>query len=298
MVNNSHPAQIAFLKGHGTGNDFVIIPDLNNELEISPSQVQTLCDRHFGIGGDGLLHVVRTKFMPEDLLAGLGISEDESEFFMDYRNADGSVAETCGNGIRVFAEFLVTSGNIAPGDFVIGTRAGNMPVTYRSSDSISVTIGQAVFESALDAVAVTTNAGSWKATQVSIPNPHCISIVGTQTAPGDLYVAPTCEPIGPFVNGSNYEFITEIGAEHIAMRTYERGVGETLSCGSGATAAAATFAAHKELQSPWTVQVDVLGGTLWITQALNGELTLTGPARVVAAGETSLLNAANVQGAQ
>lgn len=302
MVNNSNSTHlsdpVAFLKGHGTGNDFVIIPDLANDLEISASQVRLLCDRHKGIGGDGLLRVVRTMHMPAQLLESLGISSEDSEFFMDYRNSDGSIAETCGNGIRVFAEYLIHSGHVAPGEFVIGTRAGNKTVTYISSDSISVGMGVALFESDVNAVNVSTDTGTWPATQVSIPNPHCISMVSNQADPGDLFRAPTCAPIGPFTNGANFEFLSEINDCHFAMRTFERGVGETLSCGSGATAAAATFAAIKQLKAPWRVQVDVLGGTLWIDQFADGQLVLTGPAQLVASGETDVLSLAKSSGVQ
>lgn len=286
---------LAFLKGHGTGNDFVIIPDLSGDINLNPNQVVELCDRHFGIGADGVLRVVPSRLMPASVLEISHVDPAEAMYFMDYRNADGSIAETCGNGIRVFAHYLVTHDLVASSEFIIGTRAGMKTVTYTSPDRISVTMGMADFQSELNGVQVTTELGSWSATAVAMPNPHCVSVVSNQSEAGALHNKPTFSPIGSFVNDANFEFITPLGEYHFAMRTYERGVGETLSCGSGATAAAATFAALNELQDEWSVQVDVLGGTVWVSRNIIGELVLTGPARIVASGkylltETSGMN--------
>ena len=108
-----------FLKGHGTGNDFVLIPDPDGELMLAPADVAAVCDRRRGIGGDGVLRIVRTAAEPE-----VADRAGEAEWFMDYRNADGSLAEMCGNGVRVYARYLVESG-LAPGPRVdILTRAG------------------------------------------------------------------------------------------------------------------------------------------------------------------------------
>src|SRR5690606_3406199 len=121
---------LSFTKGHGTGNDFVIIADPDGELELSPEQVAALCDRHFGIGADGILRVVRSRVIAEG--AASLAEEPPAEWFMDYRNADGSIAEMCGNGVRVFAHYLVRAGlaSIEPGSTLpIGTRAGVRDVT-------------------------------------------------------------------------------------------------------------------------------------------------------------------------
>lgn len=108
-----------FVKGHGTENDFVILPDPDGALDLTGPMVAALCDRRAGIGGDGVLRVVRTK-----AVAGL---PGDAEWFMDYRNVDGSIAEMCGNGARVFARYLVDSGLAAPGEFDIATRGGGAP---------------------------------------------------------------------------------------------------------------------------------------------------------------------------
>lgn len=276
---------VHFIKGHGTGNDFVILPDLSGEFDPSAEQVSAMCDRHFGIGADGLLRVIPSRLMSQDVLAAAQVDPDVAHYFMDYRNADGSISETCGNGIRVFSEYLVSNDLVPPGTFTVGTRAGMKHVSYSSQDQISVNMGAAVFESELNAVNVSTDAGTWAATAISMPNPHCVSLVASQNEPGALLMKPTFEPIGSFDHGANFEFVTTIGDAHIAMRTYERGVGETLSCGSGATAAAAAFARAQGLDGEWSIRVDVLGGTVWIARTAHNDLVLTGPARLVASGQ-------------
>ncbi|RZI93329.1 MAG: hypothetical protein EOO67_06880 [Microbacterium sp.] len=128
---------IAFTKGHGTGNDFVIVPDIDGSLDLSDDQVAALCDRRFGIGGDGILRVVRSASLPE------GASTPDAEWFMDYRNADGSAAEMCGNGIRVYARYLVDSGLVdlpAGRSLPIGTRAGTKLVS-RADNGFEVDLG-------------------------------------------------------------------------------------------------------------------------------------------------------------
>src|SRR6478672_9488078 len=121
------PQTVAFTKGHGTGNDFVVIPDADGLLDLTDDQVAVLCDRRFGIGADGTLRVVRSAAIDE----GADAASAGAEWFMDYRNADGSKAEMCGNGIRVFARYLADAGWAALDDSpaLIGTRAGVKSVT-------------------------------------------------------------------------------------------------------------------------------------------------------------------------
>ena len=132
-----------FAKGHGTENDFVIIEDHEGTLELSPERVRVLCDRRAGIGGDGLLRVVRAGALGEPLAEGIA----PADWFMDYRNADGSVAEMCGNGARVFAHWVRSRGLVDSESFVVGTRAGAKQVTVHSFDEhdaqVSVEMGPA-----------------------------------------------------------------------------------------------------------------------------------------------------------
>lgn len=261
---------VPFLKGHGTGNDFVVIADFDGELDLTPRAVVAICDRHKGIGADGILRVVR----------------ESNHYFMDYRNADGTLAETCGNGIRLFARFLVEQKLVPAGAFTIKTRAGLIDVMVDPSDTeftnIAVHMGRPT--SVTQTPQVTTETGSWTAVARFIPNPHCVAIVESIDDAGSLQNVPSVAPHEIYPDGANFEFIEERGATHIGMRTHERGVGETLSCGSGACSAADVWAAHQSLQSPWTVQVDVLGGTVYVDSDTEGSLTLRGPATFVASG--------------
>lgn len=268
-------SRIPFLKGHGTGNDFVIVPDISGVLDLTPEHVARLCDRHMGIGADGMLRVVR----------------GSSAYFMDYRNADGSVAETCGNGLRVFARYLVEAGLQERGTFQVATRAGDVTVTVRPDDvdfdDIAVHMGVPVGESEPTAHVI-TDGGHYTGTPMWLPNPHCVSVVDDLAAVGTLAEVPTVDPVSTFPEGANFEFIEPRGPAHIAMRTFERGVGETRSCGSGACAAAAVWATREALPAGWSMRVDVLGGTVHVDSGFDGSVTLRGPARIVAQGETWL----------
>ena len=261
---------INFRKGHGAGNDFVVLPEPVPGLDVAT--VVALCDRHRGVGADGVVQVVR----------------EGDHYFMDYRNADGSLAQTCGNGIRVFSRYLVEAGLEKPGTFVVGTRAGDVQVTVRVDDTnfddIAVEMGSATgLEQS--PVTVTTDAGTFEGMPAYMPNPHCVSVVESLDEAGGLHDVPHATPSDAFPEGANFEFVERVTDNHISMRTYERGVGETLACGSGACAAAAVWARHQGLNAPWTVRVDVLGGTLYVDSDEHDVLTLRGPARFVASGE-------------
>jgi len=268
---------LPFLKGHGTGNDFIVIDAVAIEVYLSADDVRAMCDRHKGIGADGVLRVAHA--------AEYAVSQ--AKYFMDYRNADGSVAETCGNGLRVFARFLIENGYESRGSFPIATRGGLVMATVRDDDAdfsdVAITMGQPELIGA-DDIYVFTDEGSWPAIGVHMPNPHCVTVVDDINEAGDLYEAPTVTPEGIFPQGVNVEFIAEKSSTHVAMRTFERGVGETLSCGSGACAAGYVWAQHQGLAAPWTVQIDVLGGTVFVDGSTAGDLTLRGPAEFVAAG--------------
>src|SRR3954454_15046177 len=138
--------RIAFTKGHGTGNDFVLIADPHGELDLSPEQIAAICDRHFGVGADGILRAVRSRSI--DAGAASLAEEPGAEWFMDYRNADGSIAEMCGNGIRVFTRFLLEEGlaELPEGTTLpIGTRGGVRDV-QRTGTGFSVDLGRWTLE--------------------------------------------------------------------------------------------------------------------------------------------------------
>lgn len=260
------------LKGHGTGNDFVLLPDLDGELDLTDEMVQALCDRRFGIGGDGVLRVVRCAACDDPAATG-------AEFFMDYRNADGSSAQMCGNGIRVFARFLVEEGLADPAGMEIATRGGVLHVRRLDSGEYAVGMGSATGVDGIASVMVGNR--SYPATGVHVPNPHAVVFVTSVSAAGPLDRAPEVSPDHLFPEGVNVEFVEQIAPGHVRMRVHERGVGETLSCGTGACAVA--WAVRRRGEAPERIRVDVAGGTLHVEER-DGELELIGPAVIVADG--------------
>ncbi|WP_326626696.1 MULTISPECIES: diaminopimelate epimerase [unclassified Streptomyces] len=275
-------SQIAFLKGHGTENDFVIVPDPDDAVDLPASVVARLCDRRAGIGGDGLLHVVRSAAHPEArAMAG------EAEWFMDYRNADGSIAEMCGNGVRVFAHYLQRAGLVEEGDLAVATRGGVKKVHIAKGGDITVSMGRALLPGA--GVTVTVDGRSWDARNVNMGNPHAVAFVDDLAHAGELRSVPPFTPAAVYPDGVNIEFVVDRGPRHVAMRVHERGSGETRSCGTGACAVAVAAARRDGVDptqtgTPVTYTVDLPGGTLVITEQPDGEIEMTGAAVIVAEG--------------
>jgi diaminopimelate epimerase len=295
------PHWISFAKGHGSGNDFVILPDPHAELDLSPAQVVALCDRRTGIGGDGILRVVPAAKDPASVAQA-----GEAEWFMDYRNADGSLAQMCGNGTLVFARYLAAEGLAEPGILHIATCSGVKEVQVRSGSNPYT--GPVTVELALprlgEATSVIVNGVSLPAIAVDVGNPHAVCIVAAPLEKFDFSTAPQYDPT-VFPEGVNVELITVPQPAdsssatprsdlQVQMRVYERGSGETQSCGSGAAAAAAAalHAAQPDsvasLQVPLgTVWVDLPGGQLRIELTETAAL-LTGPVVIVAKGQCLL----------
>ena len=276
----------SFAKGHGTENDFVLIQDREDTLGIDAATVRAICDRHTGVGADGLLRAVKAKHIE-------GWDGDGDVWFMDYRNADGSVAEMCGNGLRVFVRYLLDEGLATGPTLDIGTRIGLLPTTALPDGRVRVSMGPVTVGS--DDVKVTTSTGvSYLATGVDVGNPHAVSFEDDLDGL-DLSVAPTWSPAEAFPAGANLEFVRIVAQRHIAMRVFERGVGETRSCGTGTVAAAAAAARRDGHPGPGpdtaapalTYRVDVLGGSVEVELGAEGAF-LTGPAVVFAHGEMTL----------
>ena len=277
---------VSFIKGHGTGNDFVILPDDEAQLHVTIAQIRHICDRHLGIGADGILRVVPAALSNEpEVVAQASVAH----WFMDYRNSDGSIAEMCGNGVRVFAHYLFTTHRAAGDEVFIATRGGIKRV-YKTSDGLyAVEMGRWQPIPTLAPVAVHIDEQVWSAMAVAMPNPHAVVFVEDLNQAGTLLNIPLVTPAETYPDGVNVEFVVERGNNHVAMRVYERGVGETLSCGTGACAVAiaARRRVHAEGDTRW--QVDVPGGTLWIEENDDREITLVGPAEIVAEGTITLL---------
>jgi diaminopimelate epimerase len=268
-----------FAKGHGTENDFVILPDPRGEHELTPALAARLCDRRAGIGADGVLRVVRTAALPS---AGPG-GPDEAEWFMDYRNADGSIAEMCGNGIRVFARYLLEHGLAAGPSFAVATRSGARQVRAEPDGRITADMGPV---SVLGPGRTVIGGAVRDGLRVSVGNPHLACLVDDALDKFDLAAPPGLDP-AEFPDGGNVELVRVTGPASLSMRVHERGSGETRSCGTGAVAAAAaaasaTSSATKTVSGQWHVTVP--GGALTVTLDA-GTSWLTGPAVIVAEGE-------------
>ena len=268
---------VRFAKGHGTENDFVLLLDPERSVDLTPGLVAALCDRRAGLGADGVLRVVLAATDPE----GAPMS-DRARWFMDYRNADGSAVEMCGNGLRVFARYLVDAWLEPAGEFGIATRDGVKHVRLGATGEVTVDMGPARFP-APDEVKVSVGDRSWPAVSVDMGNPHAVAFVDDLAEAGPLTAAPLVEPAFPA--GVNVEFVVDRGERHVAMRVHERGVGETRSCGTGACAVMVAAARRAGVAGPTSYVVDVPGGRLTVTRRPDGHVELTGPAVLVGDGE-------------
>jgi diaminopimelate epimerase len=269
-----------YAKGHGTENDFVLLLDREGMLDVGPAEVRFLCDRHAGIGADGLLRAVLAKHVPD-------WHDDGGLWFMDYRNADGSIAETCGNGLRVFTRFLLDNDLATGPTIAIATRNGITEATALPDGRIRVDMGPVTVEDRQVRVR-TADGTQFPALTVGVGNPHAVCFVqDLETIP--LYAPPTWSPVEVYPNGANVEFVRIAGPRHVAMRVYERGVGETRSCGTGTVAVAAAARRHTgdEQALPVIYVVDVPGGRVEVELTKAGA-NLTGPAVLVAHGEVAI----------
>jgi diaminopimelate epimerase len=268
-----------FAKGHGTENDFVILPDPDGRLELPAGLVARLCDRRAGIGADGVLRAVRTGAA---IRAGDGLAipgEPLPEWFMDYRNADGSLAEMCGNGLRVFARYLASHGLVTGPSFTIATRGGSRQVRLAGDGSAAADLGPVrVLGPGQAVVAGQVCPGL----RISVGNPHLACLVDGPLAGYDLARPPELDQ-AVFPAGGNIELVRVTGPGAVQMRVYERGSGETRSCGTGAVAAAAA-AAYAAGQDQGSWRVSVPGGQL-VVELAAGQSWLSGPAVIVAEGE-------------
>jgi diaminopimelate epimerase len=298
------PYRLPFVKWHGTGNDFVLIADYEGKRPLTAELVRRICDRNLGVGADGVIRVVRGGVDP-DLPWATG-----ADFGMDHRNADGSTAEMCGNGARVFLAFLAREGLVGAEPVAFATRGGlrrgrvmagpggatSGTTAHGASYRVAIYMGPATPG---PTVTAQVSGRSFAATGVFLPNPHAVVVVDDIRQAGDLVAAPEVLPTTAFPDGTNVEFVQVLAPGHLTMRVHERGVGETKACGTGACAAAwvhgwAPGSAMHE--APTEVVVDQPGGSVTITRengpgardATDLELVLTGPAVLVADGEIDL----------
>lgn len=287
-------ASYEFVKGHGTENDFVVLPDPDGSVHgpLTDARVRALCDRHAGIGGDGVLRVIRTSAYAPDWPGAPDPATSGGAWFMDYRNADGSIAEMCGNGTRVFAAYLRSTGLAGrpeDGDRItIATRAGDKTLTFDGTDW-TVDLGE---PQRLGWSEVSVGEATWKARHIDMGNPHAVALLEPGAAGGvaglDLSRQPAFD-VATYPHGVNVELVERVGEAHLRMRVHERGVGETRSCGTGIGATAvAVMEADGRVADGSTYGVDVPGGRLTVTWTEAGHVLLTGPAELVASGTADL----------
>ncbi|MEO3757503.1 diaminopimelate epimerase [Mycobacterium sp. B14F4] len=279
-----------FAKGHGTQNDFVLLPDPDARLTLSPAAVSALCDRHRGLGADGVLRVITAEGayrlgvfdrLPE------GVSP--RDWYMDYRNADGSIAEMCGNGVRVFAHYLRASGLETRDQFVVGSLAGPRPVTLHYWDAttahVTVEMGKANRLGTGEAI---VGGRPFSGMAIDVGNPH-LACVDPDMTDEDLAALDVAAPVSfdraQFPDGVNVEVLTAPIDDRVFMRVHERGVGETRSCGTGTVAAAVAALAFAGATTG-TMNVCVPGGEVDVT-VTDATSFLRGPSVLVANGEFS-----------
>ncbi|MDO9590425.1 MAG: diaminopimelate epimerase [Microcella sp.] len=288
---------LRFTKGHGTGNDFVLIADPDAELDLDAARLAELADRHRGVGADGVIRAVRSEHVPE----GRALLEQhaDAEWFMDYSNSDGSTAEMCGNGIRVFVHYLLERGlaELAPGQSIaIGTRAGVRDV-HRLADGYAADLGRWRLTGDEPLVKARELPVARPGLGIAVGNPHVVvALASDEELDGlDLTAAPALDPT--LEAGANVEFVVPAdplvvdGIGRIRMRVHERGSGETLSCGTGAAAAALAVRHWAGAAAPNEWRVTVPGGVLGVRMfaAEDGEhVGLSGPAALVFDGELPL----------
>jgi diaminopimelate epimerase len=279
---------VIFAKGHGTQNDFVLLPDVGAELTFTAARVAALCDRRRGLGADGVLRITTA-----DAAVGAGVLErlpdgvESNDWYMDYRNADGSTAQMCGNGVRVFAHYLRASGLESRDEFVVGSLAGPRLVTLQHVDGtnadVTVDMGKANRLGAADAV---VGGKRFTGLAVDVGNPH-LACVDPQLSLEELAALDVGAPVqfdrAQFPDGVNVEVLTPAVGGLVQMRVHERGVGETRSCGTGTVAAAVAALADAGADTG-TLTVRVPGGDVVVT-ITDATSYLRGPSVLVARGE-------------
>ena len=255
--------------GHGTENDFVLIFDPTDQLNISESAIAAICNRKTGIGADGLIRIVKKN----------------DKWFMDYRNSDGSLAEMCGNGIRVMARYLVDRGYQPSGIFPINTRAGQKFLKVPDSGDISVNMGQVSQENG--AITVEQNSHLWQGYNINVGNPHAVVFINALEEVGELKNAPRVLPASAYPEGVNVEFVQVQTNGELSMRVHERGSGETRSCGTGVCAVALAAAVHLKKPLPTTFVIHPPGGRLEVELDPHSNAILTGPAVLISEHDLS-----------
>lgn len=261
---------IGFTKMHGLGNDFVVMDNMNGRISLSKEQIVSLCDRHKGIGADGVILVEPS---------------DKADCFMNYYNSDGTLVEMCGNGIRCTAKFLKDFILKSQANFQIDTRSGVKEIVLKDDGNYSVNMGKPVFahpdfpKKSLELEGLPLNF-------VSMGNPHAVAFVEDLEKYNISTIGPKIENDKNFPNKINFHIVEEKNKKEFKVVTWERGCGVTLACGTGACAVYATVRKHKQANAEITLQLP--GGNLFMSENEAGDIIMCGPAVSVYSGMVEL----------
>jgi diaminopimelate epimerase len=266
-VGFEYDSGVRFEKWQGLGNHYLIVRREEWPIELTGDRARLICDPHFGVGGDGILELDQESGTPR----------------MTVWNPDGSHAENCGNGIRMIARHLHARGDLPDGAMVL-TGGGPVTVTALDDGRVEVGMGRAVFPNGEGRETLAVNGAQVDLAFVTTGNPHAII---EHPDPGSVVqtLGPQIEVAPRFPQRTNVEFIRLDGPSELTMRVWERGVGETMACGTGACAAAVAAVRLSGLASPVTVHL--AGGDLEIAVDHELEVTMTGPAELIYEGRLS-----------
>ena len=259
-----------FYKYQGAGNDFIMIDNLDLSFFIDAQKIKLLCDRHFGIGADGLI---------------LLESSDKADCFMNYYNADGTLAEMCGNGVRCTAKFFIEQTKSKKNkikELSIDTRAGIKKVICNKDGSFSVNMGAPMF-SHIDFPKSSLVLENISLNFVSMGNPHAVGFVKNVSEIDISQIGPKIENDFRFPNKINMELVEKITDDHFKVKVWERGSGVTLACGTGACAVYAIL--KKDNPNLKEITLEFPGGNLYLSENEKGEIVLRGEAVCVFKGE-------------
>jgi diaminopimelate epimerase len=277
---------LQFTKYQGLGNDFILVDNRDSTTpKVTPDQAIALCDRHFGIGGDGVIFALP--------------GQDGTDYTMRIFNSDGSEPEMCGNGIRCMARFIADlEGANAKESYTIHTLAGLIVPKLTADGQVTVDMGKPRLAASeipttlagADGQSIdqplTVAGRTWQVTNVSMGNPHCITFVDDVAAIDLEKIGPQFEHNAAFPQRTNTEFIEVVRPDYLKMRVWERGAGITLACGTGACAA--LVAAVLNGKSDRQATIELPGGPLLIEWAANDRIFMTGPATLAFTGSVAI----------
>ncbi|MDP9342959.1 MAG: diaminopimelate epimerase [Actinomycetota bacterium] len=297
-VDPDVPTVRSFAKYHGTGNDFVMVEDPDDHIRLSPQLIAALCDRHFGVGADGLIRVTAGRGAAR---AGLDDQAGRADFFMDYHNADGGPAEMCGNGIRCLGKLAYERGLTKKAELDVATRGGLKHIVLDVHEgevrSVTVDMGPPAFslqeipmagspEDTFLGQPFEWEGGAFTASAVSMGNPHLVLFVDRDPRGLDVArIGPVLEHDPRFPNRTNVEFVAPT-PDGIRVRVWERGVGETMACGTGACAS--LVASHLAGITARRGKVHFPGGAVEVEWLPDGPVIMTGPAVRVYEGQVEV----------